>query len=383
MTWKRLIYLLVTVALAFVAAVLGAVGGGTAVYTYLKSQPTATAAPSLAGSGLPNPNATAETTVKIDTTQIDTTITQVVSQVGPAVVTVISTLPNQTTFFGVASGGEETGSGFIISKDGYIITNNHVIENAQSIQVDFLDGTETTAKLVGADQFSDLAVLKVDGTMPGVIPLGDSDLLQPGETVIAIGSPLGDFKNSVTTGVISATGRTIDTGNGYSMEGLLQTDAAINNGNSGGPLVDLVGEVIGVNTLIVRNNSNGGYVEGLGFAIPSNTVNIISNELIKNGFVSRPYVGISYQPINPTIAQRYNLTVQWGIYVSDVAANSPADSAGIKTGDIITKIGGTPIDEQHPYLNTLFNFTPNQVISIELVRNGKVLEVSLKLGESR
>ena len=140
--------------------------------------------------------------------------------------------------------------------------------------------------------------------------LGNSDVLNPGETVIAIGSPLGDFKNTVTVGVVSATGRSIDTGNGYTIDGLIQTDAAINQGNSGGPLVNLAGEVIAINTLIVRNSGSGTVAEGLGFAIPINTAQAVADQIIQNGYISRPYMGINFQPITPDIANAYNLPVQ-------------------------------------------------------------------------
>lgn len=264
-----------------------------------------------------------------------------------------------------------------------MITNNHVIEGAESVSVVLLSGEERPAQVIGTDRFSDLAVLKIEGDVPAVVTLGNSDALRPGETVIAIGSPLGDFKNSVTVGVISATGRTIDTGEGYYLEGLLQTDAAINQGNSGGPLVNLAGEVIGVNTLIVRTSSSGVTVEGLGFAIPSNTVQAVATQIIEKGYVSRPYLGVRWQPINPTLAQQYNLPVQWGIYVAEVIEGSPAEAAGIRAGDIITRIGDLPIDANHPFINVLFNFKPGDEVTVELVRRSRVLQVKLTLGESR
>ena len=197
----------------------------------------------------------------VNTTQIDTTITQAVQKVGPSVVTVIGTIPGQMTFRGMTSSGTVSGSGVFISSQGYILTNNHVIAGTQGdLTIVLSDGSQETAKIVGADQYSDIAVLKTTGKVPAVATLGNSDVLNPGETVIAIGSPLGDFKNTVTVGVVSATGRSIDTGNGYSIDNLIQTDAAINQGNSGGPLVNLAGEVIAINTLIVRNSGsrNGG-----------------------------------------------------------------------------------------------------------------------------
>ncbi len=224
------------------------------------------------------------TAITINSSEIDTVITKVVEEIEPAVVTVVGTIPGVQTFFGRTSESQVSGSGFIVSENGYIVTNNHVVEDASDLYVVLSDGTELEAEIVSRDIYADLAVLKVEGTMPAVAPLGDSEDLKPGETVIAIGSPLGTFRNSVTVGVISATGRTLDTGEGYNMENLIQTDAAINSGNSGGPLVNLAGEVIGVNTLVVRgSSSSSASAEGLGFAIPSDTVELIANQIIEKG----------------------------------------------------------------------------------------------------
>ena len=207
---------------------------------------------------------------------------------------------------------------------------------------------------MGTDQYADLAVLKTDGKVTAIAVLGNSDNLKPGETVIAIGSPLGDFKNTVTVGVVSATGRSIDTGNGYQIENLIQTDAAINQGNSGGPLVNLAGEVIGINTLVVRNSSSGSVAEGLGFAIPVNTARAVAEQIMQKGYFARPYLGVSWQAITPNIAARYNLPVEWGAYVTDVVSGGPANKAGIQSGDIITRIGDITMDESHSYINALF-----------------------------
>lgn len=363
------------------AAFSGAIAGGMAVYSYLKGPPTPISGPAgseQAGTAAPQNSQL----ITVDTTQVETAITKAVETVGPAVVTVVSDLPDQTGFFGTISGGQSSGSGIILSEQGYIVTNNHVVEGGEAYHVIFQTGDQMSATLVGRDKFSDLAVLKVEGAMPETATLGNSDALRPGETAIAIGSPLGDFKNSVTVGVISATGRNLDTGDGYQLEGLLQTDAAINEGNSGGPLVNLAGEVIGINTLIIRGSSTSTTVEGLGFSIPSNNVKVITAQIIANGHVSRPYIGIRYQPINPTIASRYNLPVEWGVYISDIIADSPAAEAGLGTGDIITQIGGISIDGDHPYLNTLYSFSSGQELEIQFIRNNRLKTVSLVLTES-
>jgi 2-alkenal reductase len=201
--------------------------------------------------------------------------------------------------------------------------------------------------------------------------------------VIAIGSPLGNFKNTVTVGVVSATGRSIDTGNGYQIEDLIQTDTAINHGNSGGPLVNLAGEVVGINTLVVRNTNSGDVAEGLGFAIPMNTAQAIAQQIIQQGYFARPYMGISFQPINPNIAARYSLSAQWGVYVMEVTENSPASKAGLQQGDIITKVGDVVLDETHSYVNTLFTFKPGDQVTLNVMRNGKEMQVQITLGEAK
>ncbi len=377
MNQNKGLFVVIVLVVAFLAAGVGAAGGSAAMYFLLRSKTSSNPAQVVTDTAQ-----TATTSLRVESTDIETAITDGVEKVSPAVVTVVATLPDQMGFFGTISGGQSTGSGFILTSDGYIITNNHVVDGAEKISVIFQNGEESEVQLIGTDQYSDIAVLKASGEMPATATLGDSDLLRPGESVIAIGSPLGDFKNTVTTGVISATGRSIDTGNGYSMEGLLQTDAAINNGNSGGPLVNLAGEVIGVNTLIVRNSSSGTTVEGLGFAIPSSSFKAIAEQLIKTGYVSRPYVGISWQTITPTLAQRYRLGAQWGVYISAIQAGSPASDAGLQRGDIITSIGGVAIDESHPYLNILFTFTPGQQVTVEYVRQNQKGSTQLTLGES-
>jgi serine protease Do len=200
--------------------------------------------------------------------------------------------------------------------------------------------------------------------------------------VIAIGSPLGDFKNTVTVGVVSATGRSIDTGQGYLIEGLIQTDAAINQGNSGGPLVNLAGEVIGINTLIVRHSNSGAIAEGLGFTIPSNTALAVASQIMEKGYFSRPYLGIRWQSISPEIASAYNLPVKWGAYVTEVTANSPAGRAGLQPDDIIIQIGNLAIDETHSYINVLFQYKPGDHLAIKVLRNGQEQVFEVTLGES-
>lgn len=328
----------------------------------------------------PPPNVSNQIT--ISSSEINNTITKVVEEVGPAVVTVVGEIPGQITFFGLSGDQQVSGSGFIISRDGYIVTNNHVVEDVGTVNVILGDGTEMAAEIISKDIFADLAVLKIQGEVPGVAILGDSDKLKPGETVIAIGSPLGDFRNSVTLGVISATGRMLDTGQGYEMENLIQTDAAINRGNSGGPLVNIAGEVIGVNTLVIRGDGIGSTAaEGLGFAIPSNTAGLISKQIIENGYFARPYLGVQVQHITPNVAKRYNLAVEWGAFITKVGHNTPAAQSGLLIGDIIIRIGDIDLDEDTVFINALFNYQPGDDVGVEVLRGNKREAVRVQLIE--
>lgn len=381
MTLKRVLYFLLILVVGFSSALVGSVVGGVVVYRNMRSMPgnAAQPAPLVSQTGNTDPNQN----LRINTTNIETTITEAAQRVGPAVVTVVGTVPGQMTFWGPTGDSTVSGSGVFITDTGYILTNNHVVEGTKEVSIVLSDGTVQQASIVGVDLYSDMAVLKTDGKIPGVAALGNSDLLKPGETVIAIGSPLGNFKNTVTVGVVSATGRSIDTGNGYQIENLIQTDAAINHGNSGGPLVNLAGEVIGINTMIVRSTQSGDVAEGLGFAIPSVNAQAIAEQIIQKGYFARPYMGINFQAITPDIAAMYRLPVQWGVYVTQVAYDSPASVAGLRQGDIITKIGDLAIDQSHSYLNLLFTHNPNDQINVTYVRNGQERQAQVTLGEAQ
>lgn len=389
MTLKQLACMgLVVIVIAGAAALVGAAGGALAVYR-LEHQDLADAVQELqatqAAALADRPAATqagANGAVFVSSTDVETTVTQVVQKVGQAVVTVVGTTTAQVAPFGFPAQGEVSGSGVFISDQGYVLTNNHVVADAGELYVILADGSRQEATLVGADRYADLAVLKTAGPIPAVATLGNSDALDPGETVIAIGSPLGDFKNTVTVGVVSATGRSIDTGEGYSIDGLIQTDAAINQGNSGGPLMNLAGEVVGINTLVVRSSGSGAVAEGLGFAIPANTVQAVAEQIIATGRFARPYLGIQFQSIAPNLARMYGLPVEWGVYVTRVTGGSPADQAGLQPGDIITHIGGVELDETHSYINTLFEYKPGETVTISVVRDNRVYEVQVTLGES-
>ncbi|GIV66473.1 MAG: trypsin-like peptidase domain-containing protein [Chloroflexota bacterium] len=368
---------LLVILFSCVSAFFGAIGGGL----FVLSQTTKNNVFSAPAADSQIPTASI---LNYSQTDIQTDVTRAVEKVSPAVVTVVGTIPGQMTFFGKAPDETVSGSGVIISEEGHIVTNYHVVEDTSEIYVILSNGEQVKASLINADIYADLAVLKAEGHMPAVAVFGDSDRLNPGETVIAIGSPLGEFRNTVTVGVVSATGRVLDTGKGYSMEDLIQTDAAINQGNSGGPLVNLNGEIVGINTLIVRGGMGTTTVaEGLGFAIPSNTVRLISEQIITKGYFSRPYLGITWQGITPNIARRYQLPVEWGAYVTGVEPGSPADHGGIKRGDIIVQIGDLEINQQRSYLNALFAQQPGETITIKLYRQKNIVELSVTLGASR
>ncbi len=313
---------------------------------------------------------------------INTAVTDAVDRVAPAVVTVINHLPPRRSFFGNVIEQSGSGSGAIISEDGYIVTNYHVVREAERLEVVFADGTVLPAELVGVDPYGDLAIIHANGVMPGVAYWGNSDALKPGETVIAIGSPLGAFMNTVTVGVVSATGRSIETDRNYKLEGLIQTDAAINQGNSGGPLVNLAGEIVGINTLIVRGGGSGAAVaEGLGFAVPSNISRAVAESLILEGSIERPYLGANWGVITPDVASRFDLPVENGIYITEVVPGGPAELGGIRRGDILIAINGNFINSENPFINQLFTFTPGERVTFTLVRNGDEIREIVELGK--
>ncbi|RIK46502.1 MAG: 2-alkenal reductase [Chloroflexi bacterium] len=327
--------------------------------------------------------ATVEPTVETNATVEQVlSVADIVEKVNPAVVTVI----NQQRFSGFYNDGSDlqpagSGTGFIISEDGYIVTNNHVVEGSQALQVIFENGDTVEATLVGTDPFTDLAVVKISGPVPATVPLGDSNALRPGDAVIAIGSALGEYTNTVTMGIVSGLGRSLQSRTGGSLESLIQHDAPINPGNSGGPLINMHGEVVGVNTAVVRTSSSGITAEGLGFAIPSDTVQHIATLLIEDGEVVRPFLGIVYQAITPRLASAENLPIDYGVLITEVPSG-PARQAGVRQGDIITAIENERIDQDHPLVNILFKYKPGDTIDIEVYRpsTAETLTLEVTLG---
>jgi 2-alkenal reductase len=308
---------------------------------------------------------------------------ELVKKVGPAVVTVINM---QTAGNGLLGGGQAqpagAGTGFFIDENGDIVTNWHVVDGGDSFVVIYADGSQHKATLVGQDPRSDLAVVKVKDKVPATVPLGNSDDLEVGQTVLAIGSPLGQFTNTVTEGIVSALGRNnlAQQGACQQYQNLIQHDAAINPGNSGGPLFDLKGQVIGVNTLGIPSE-NGTPVQGLFFAIPSNTVKQIVSQIIENGHVAYPYLGVSIVQLDPQLSAQNNISVDYGAYVTDIVSGGPADKAGVQTDDIILSIDGTKVTPDKSVSDLLFNHKPGDTIKLQILRGSDQTTVNLKLGE--
>jgi 2-alkenal reductase len=298
---------------------------------------------------------------------------------GSAVVTVVNYLDTNSQQGAFGAIPQASGSGVIVDARGYIVTNNHVVANQRSLEVVFSDGKKATATLVGTDPFSDLAVLKVDAEVPAVASWGDSDTLEPGQPVVAIGSALGDYQNSVTAGVVSQVHRDIKDADSTALRDLIQTDAAINHGNSGGPLLDIEGNVIGINVAVVRNTGVGDVAEGLGFAIPSNTARAVVDQIINNGTVSRPFIGITYQMINERLAGAENLARDHGILVSEVSPGTPADKAGITPGSIITKFEGVELNEDNTLMELLMERKVGDTVTLTVLEPGATDEKDVQI----
>lgn len=294
---------------------------------------------------------------------------------------------------------EGTGSGFVIDKEGHIVTNNHVVENAEEVQVTFHDSTTVHAKVIGTDPDSDLAVIKVDvpGEMLHPVELGDSDQLEVGQRAIALGNPFG-LRGTLTTGIISALGRSLPLGRAsvvigarFTIPELIQTDAAINPGNSGGPLLDSQGRVIGVNTAYDPSTS------GIGFAVPVNTVKRVVPKLIKEGYYPYPWLGISGTDLSLDVIEEMKLPVQRGAIILEVTPGSPADKAGLRGssktvqkagrkiaigGDVIIAIDGQKVEQFEDILVYILRYTEvGQEVKLTIIRNGKEQLVTVKLGE--
>ena len=312
-------------------------------------------------------------------------VTDIAKQVSPSVVSIVTETTQVSDFFGSRT-FEGAGTGIVISKDGYILTNKHVLpEGRSSVSVvDAKGKTHSDVRVVGRDPLNDIAFLKVNG-VSDMTPaqIGDSSEIVVGQKVVAIGNALGQFDATVTSGIISGTNRSVQAaGANYQVESLvnlLQTDAAINPGNSGGPLVNISGEVIGVNTAVSED------AEGIGFAIPINDAKGLIRGVLDNGSVERSYIGVRYLMITPDVQEEYNLDREQGAYIIGsesqpaVMDGSPADKAGLESGDIIVKVDGNSIDKQNVLLSQLSQYVPDEKITITFIRDGKERTASVTL----
>ena len=354
--------------LLVIGIVIGAIGSAAGGYVATRSSiPADTTAPI----------ASARPVSVISGPASDAVVT-VVNDLLPSVVTVINHLPNGAV--------QSSGSGFVIDAGrGYVVTNNHVVENVRdtnagaSFDVIFSDNRVVKgAKLVGRDDRTDVAVLQVPATGLKAATLANSDDVPVGSTVVAIGSALGELQNTVTTGIVSAKGRRVPETDTIVLEDLIQTDAAINEGNSGGPLIwAATKEVIGMNTLVNRQAGS----EGLGFSISSNTIRDISNELIKSGKIDRGALGIGYNLLSPRAAAVLGLPAQTqGIIIVQIVPGSAAAQAGLRVNDVITKVGDQQIDDTHPISSILLHTRPGDKVKLTIIRDGKQQTVDLTLG---
>ncbi|MEM2928107.1 MAG: trypsin-like peptidase domain-containing protein [Nitrososphaerota archaeon] len=302
-------------------------------------------------------------------------IVEIVEKTNPSVVNVSTVhLLNVFPFYSVPIKG--VGSGVIIDSDGYIVTNNHVVEGAEAVEVSLNDGRVFKGRIIGRDPGSDLAIIKIDAKNLKAAELGDSSNLKAGQFIIAIGNPFGLRGGpTVTIGVISAINRSINTEKGI-MEDLIQTDAAINPGNSGGPLIDLNGKVIALATAIIP------FAQGIGFAIPINKVKKIAEDLIKYGKVIRPWLGIYGVDLTPQLSSYYNLPVQEGVIIAKVIRGSPADISGIEEGDIILSVDRMPIKNMMELQKIIQNKKVGEEVTIRIIRDYKTYDVKVELSKS-
>lgn len=290
----------------------------------------------------------------------------------------IATTSVSTNFWGYSTTKAASGSGFIFSDDGYILTNYHVISGASAVKVTMYDGTSYDAMIVGYDESNDIAVLKIDAQGLTPVILGDSNSVNVGDTVVAIGNPLGELTFSLTSGVVSALDREVTFSGGISMD-LIQTDCAINSGNSGGALFNLYGEVVGITNAKYSSNSSGeASIDNIGFAIPINSVRNIVESIIEDGFISKPYLGVSVLTVSEDV-KSYGLPA--GASVQEITKDSPAEKAGLQINDIITKVGDTEISTSEELVDIVGESSPGDVLVLTVYRNTQIITVEVTVGE--
>lgn len=308
-------------------------------------------------------------------TELEGQITSAVERLSESVVGIESTKLARDYRYGVVP-VEGQGSGVIIDPKGIIVTNNHVIDDSARVQVNLKDGRTFVGEVIGTDPATDVAFVKVQADNLPYATLGDSEKLKVGQIVLAIGNALGlPGAPTVSMGLIGALGRPLP-GTDFVVEGLIQTDAAINPGNSGGPLADLEGKVIGMNTAMIP------FAQGMGFAIPSETIRRVKDQLSRNGRVVRPWLGISGMDVNKFVARRYNLAVEQGVLLAEVIQEAPAREAGLKVGDILVKIGESKVEGMKDLVGALSHLEIGEEVTVQFVRNGTSYETKLRLRET-
>jgi len=359
-----------------VSAALVLLLGGLSAWSCVIETPTAT--PTATALPTPTPRATVTPTVRPTSQPLLPMFPDVVARVRPAVVSVVAEVV-KLGFWGTYT-EYSSGTGVIFDPRGYILTNNHVVEDARGVQVTLDDGRQLDAESVGAARLADLAVLKVesDEELP-TVPIGGSGSLRVGDWVIAIGNALAlPGGPTVTVGVVSALGRTLDEEEGVRLYNLIQTDAVINPGNSGGPLLNLHGEVVGINTAIFR----GSQVEGIGFAIPSEIFVPVSEELIDQGRVSWAYLGVFLADLNPAKAAELGLPPGSGAVIDSVLNGSPADQAGLQKNDVVLSMDGVDVSDADGLIKLLrFSHSPGDEVELRVHRAGEEMTLSVRLGE--
>lgn len=371
------------IAACLVCAILGGAGGGALVASQLSGQTTA--ATDYSGSQLNVADDPTETQTASPVSSTGETLTGAqIYSLGCAQAVGVTTEITYTNYFGMQSTSAVSGSGFIVTSDGYIVTNYHVIAEAYTggytVSVMLYNGDKYDAKIVGVEESSDVAVLKIDATGLSEATLGNSDNLQVGETVYAIGNPLGELSFSLTSGTVSALNRDIttqdETTGATVTNNMFQMDAAVNEGNSGGPVYNDKGEVVGIVTAKYADTG----VEGLGFAIPINDVTDIVDQLIKNGYVSgKASFGITVTTVDSTVAQYYNMVE--GAYVYSVTSGSCSDKAGLKVGDIITAINDTEVKSSSELSNAKKDYKAGDTVTLKVYRQGEYLDIKVTLDE--